>query len=197
MKCSGFVIDDSTEFLRGLNRKMARLRVPVSGSIELTRFCNLKCVHCYIRPVSAEEVRSTTELDTGTWLAIIDQIAEAGCLNLLITGGEPMLRSDFPAIYSHAKKKGLLVTVFTNGTLVTEEAAALFRELPPQSVEVTVYGASKQTYEGITGVAGSYERSLAGPAGAGDRLQRLDSVRHRDGDARAERIRLHPRIVFL
>ncbi|HXX57901.1 MAG TPA: radical SAM protein, partial [Thermodesulfovibrionales bacterium] len=58
--------------------------------------------------------------------------------------------------------KGLLVTVFTNGTLITDSILALFQNLPPHVVEISLYGATAATYENITGVAGSYERCLDG-----------------------------------
>lgn len=151
---------DNVEFIREFNRKAEDRRIPVSGSIDLTRCCNLRCVHCYIdRQVSADV---QDEMDTARILSIIDEIVDAGCLYLLLTGGEPLLRQDFPEIYRHAKKKGLLVTVFSNGTLVDDEVTDLFRAWPPRDVEISLYGATKKTYEDITGVAGSYERCLAG-----------------------------------
>lgn len=136
-------------------------RVPLNGSIAMTNRCNLRCVHCYLGDERSPQ-SAARELDTAFWLSMIDQIAEAGCLNLLITGGEPFLRPDFPEVYTHAKKRGLLVTVFTNGTRFDEKLLRLFRELPPWFVEVSLYGASKETYDEVTTVAGSYERCLAG-----------------------------------
>jgi radical SAM protein with 4Fe4S-binding SPASM domain len=93
---------------------------------------------------------------------IIDQVADAGCLFFLITGGEPLLRTDFPQLYRYAREKGLVTTVFTNGTLIDEKIVALFREYPPRAVEISLYGATAQTYERVTGVAGSYGRCMAG-----------------------------------
>jgi radical SAM protein with 4Fe4S-binding SPASM domain len=101
-------------------------------------------------------------MNTRQILSLVDEIAEAGCLFLLITGGEPLLRKDFPEIYRRAKEKGLLVTVFSNGTVITESTLALFQSLPPHCVEISLYGATAATYENITGVAGSYERCLDG-----------------------------------
>jgi radical SAM protein with 4Fe4S-binding SPASM domain len=101
-------------------------------------------------------------MTTAQVLAIIDQVVAAGCLNLLITGGDPLLRRDFSAVYRHAKLAGLDVTVFTNGTPVTDRIVELFKDLPPRVVEITLLGATAETYERITGVPGSYERCLAG-----------------------------------
>ncbi len=149
------------DYLKRFNDRIAQNRVPFNGSMDLTRHCNLRCVHCYISPGSG--VRAAEgEMDTAMIVSIIDEVADAGCLFLLMTGGEPLLRHDFAEIYEHARTKGILVTVFTNGTLITEQIAELFHTLPPQAVEISLYGASAETYEKITGVGGSYERCLEG-----------------------------------
>jgi radical SAM protein with 4Fe4S-binding SPASM domain len=72
------------------------------------------------------------------------------------------MRKDFPEIYCHAKTKGLMVTVFTNGTMVRDSLLELFENLPPQAIEISLYGATAATYERITGVEGSFERCLTG-----------------------------------
>lgn len=149
------------EFLQAFNKKVSSRRVPLSGNIDITHRCNLRCVHCYIGDQDKARADSANELATAQWLRIIDEITAAGCLFFLITGGEPLLRRDFKEIYTHAKTNGLLVTVFTNGTLIDETTLDLFSELPPRAVEITLYGASRQTYQKITGVAGSYDRCIA------------------------------------
>jgi len=93
---------------------------------------------------------------------IISQVADQGCLWLLLTGGEPLLRSDFTEIYLHAKRKGLLITFFTNGTLINEGIADFLAEFRPFSTEITLYGATEKTYEKITRVKGSYKRCIRG-----------------------------------
>src|SRR4030042_1611426 len=160
MQCTETGFPSSAEFIRAFNRKSAELRIPLSGSIELTRRCNLSCIHCYAGGSSRGAMQR--EMDTGKILSVIDEICEAGCLYLLITGGEPLLREDFPEVYRHAKGKGLIITVFTNGTLITDEIIGLFKDLPPHVVEISLYGATAATYEKITGVAGSYERCMQG-----------------------------------
>ena len=152
----------NADYLRQLNRRAAEQRIPLTGSIELTHRCNLRCVHCYLGAHGTGRGRQDREISTAQWLSILDQATEAGCLNLLITGGEPLLRRDFAAIYRHAKRSGLLVTVFTNGTLISDEIVDLFVDLPPRQVEISLYGATAETYEEITGVPGSFERCLDG-----------------------------------
>lgn len=162
MQCTHTTWLTNEEFLSQFNEKIIRLRVPVTGSIDLTYLCNLNCIHCYAGPQSFRKTLSHNELGTEKILSLIDEIAEAGCLNLLFTGGEPLLRKDFPAVYGHAKKKGILVTVFSNGTIITDAIADLFEDLPPQAVEISLYGATVATYEQISGIKGSYEKCIRG-----------------------------------
>jgi radical SAM protein with 4Fe4S-binding SPASM domain len=150
------------EFLVAFNRKAAATRVPLSGTLELTRRCNVRCTHCYLGPQRDQWRRRQDEMTTGQVCAVLDQAAEAGCLYLLITGGDPLVRPDFPAVYRHARLNGLIVTLFTNGTLIDDEIAGLLAEYPPQLVELTLYGASAATFEKITGAPGSYRRFLEG-----------------------------------
>lgn len=70
--------------------------------------------------------------------------------------GEPLLRRDFHDIYLALKKKGLLVSVFTNACLVTDREIQLFKTYPPRDLEVTVYGITPETYEQVTRRPGSY-----------------------------------------
>lgn len=151
----------SRERLLAFQRRAVAGRVPLSGSIALTHRCNLRCVHCYL---GCERHAATEggERDAAFWISVLEQAAAAGCLNLLITGGEPLLRPDFAEIYVRAKRLGLLITVFTNATLVDEAILELFADLPPQLVEITLYGATAGVYEQVTGVQGSHGRCLDG-----------------------------------
>jgi MoaA/NifB/PqqE/SkfB family radical SAM enzyme len=150
---------ESKAFLERLRREGRRRTVPMTGSMALTHRCNLRCVHCYVGPDPCGP-ESGNEPGTEQWCGWITEAVEAGCLFLLLTGGEPLLRSDFPVIYRHAKESGLLVTVFTNGTLIDEAIAALFRDLPPHAVEMSVYGATAGTHDAITGCKGAFDRTI-------------------------------------
>ncbi len=150
------------QFGERLNKKVFGDRIPISGSIELTFRCNFKCDHCYCNLPLDDQEAIERELETEDICRILDQIADAGCLWLLITGGEPLLRKDFLEIYTYAKKKGFIVTLFTNGTLLTREIADALADLPPFEVEITLYGATKETYERITGLPGSFKRCQNG-----------------------------------
>lgn len=149
-----------SDFSLRLHQRVVAQRVPANGTIEVTRRCPLSCVHCYNNlPMGDREAR-IEELTYEEHCRILDEMSEAGCLWLLYTGGEIFVRRDFLDIYTYAKKKGLLITLFTNGTLITSEIADYLEKWRPFSIEVTIYGRTKETYERVTGVAGSYERCL-------------------------------------
>ena len=139
-------------------------RVPVEGCIETSFRCNLACVHCYVNRPSRHRAEAARELLQEQLQRLIDEIADAGCIHLLLTGGEVLIRSDFPDVYLHALRRGLRVTIFTNGTLVTDRIADLFDEYRPASVEITLYGATQEIYEKVTRVPGSFERCQQGIA---------------------------------
>ena len=145
-----------------VHRRIANNRVPISGSIEVTQRCNNQCVHCYNNLPVGDRYARDRELTPAEFRRIIDEIAAAGCLWLLLTGGEPFVRHDFLEIYAYAKHRGLLITLFTNGTLITPEIADYLAHFPPFAIEITLYGRTQRTYESITGIPGSYERCLNG-----------------------------------
>src|SRR3990170_6241101 len=140
----------------------AEKRIPISGSLELTFRCNNNCIHCYCNMSSNDRSEMAKEMDTFMINRILDQIADEGCLWLMITGGEPLLRPDFKEIYLYAKKKGMLLALFTNGTFIDEEIADFLAEWTPYSIEITLYGVTEKTYENITRVYGSYRRCIKG-----------------------------------
>lgn len=150
-------------FTRTFSRKLEARRIPISGSIALTNRCNLRCVHCYLGG-EAPSFRGGhgKELSAKKWMSIIDEIAAAGCLYLLFTGGEPLLRNDFKQIYSHAKQAGILTSVFTNGTRFTPATIELFRDLPPHELEISLYGMSASTYQTIADSSGGYAKCRSG-----------------------------------
>jgi len=155
-------VDDTSGWLHALRLRAARERIPLTGHLELTRCCNLRCPHCYLGKQDVHQANRALECESDTVKAAITEWAEAGCLHLVITGGEPLLRPDFADIYQHAAEQGLFVTVFTNATLVTDRILERFREFPPRSVEVSLYGATPETYEAVTGISGSHQRAWQG-----------------------------------
>jgi radical SAM protein with 4Fe4S-binding SPASM domain len=150
------------DFSAHLHSKMVALRVAADATIEVTRRCPLQCVHCYNNLPMGDLEAKRGELTYDEHCRILDEMAEAGCLWLLYTGGEIFARKDFLDIYTYAKKKGFLISLFTNGTLISAEIADYLVEWRPFAIEITLYGRSKETYERLTGIPGSYDRCLRG-----------------------------------
>jgi len=150
------------DWSRGVHEQVVARRVPISGSIEITRRCNLSCVHCYNNLPLGDEQARRGELTFGEHCRLLDEMAAEGCLWLLYTGGEIFARKDFLDIYGYAKKAGFLITLFTNATLIDKAKAEYLSTWRPFSIEVSVYGCTAGTHDRVTGVAGSFARTLAG-----------------------------------
>ena len=158
MNCPIYKLQSNTEFLSSFNQKVYSWRIPINGGMDLAERCNLDCVHCYIKkPAGAAK-----DLPAKKIKAILDEVSSAGCLFFLMTGGEPLLRKDFADIYVHAVKLGMLVTVFSNGTLIDAETAKLFQKWSPQNIEISIYGATAKTHDKITKVSGSFKKTIRG-----------------------------------
>jgi radical SAM protein with 4Fe4S-binding SPASM domain len=151
-----------TDWSLGVHNLSVTKRVPISAAIEVTRRCNNSCVHCYNNLALKDLSARQNELSAAEYFPILEEIAAAGCLWVLFTGGEIFARKDFLEIYTHAKRQGFLITLFTNGTLITPDIADYLVEWPPFYIEITLYGRTRQTYEQVTGIPGSYERCLRG-----------------------------------
>lgn len=141
----------------GLWTELESKGVPASFELEITARCNNDCRHCYINVPAGDPAARANELTFDEICAIADQAVELGALWCLVTGGEPLLRADFPEIYVALKRRGLLVSVFTNATLVRRSHVELFRAYPPRDLEISMYGASRETYEGVTRSPGSFK----------------------------------------
>ena len=161
MACEGDSLPTigSTEFFARIASAPASANdFPLAGSIELTLRCNLRCRHCYTRyPGAAEGEMAFARIER-----ILDRLRDSGVLFLLLTGGEILMRRDFRDIYLSARAKGFLVTLFTNGTLVDAPTADLLAAAPPRRIEITVYGHTRETYESVTGIPGSFDRFRQG-----------------------------------
>lgn len=136
---------------------------PLTGQWELTCRCNLKCVMCYTDPFNTPE-QISQELSYKEIIRILDEIHEEGCLELTFTGGEPFARRDFLDIYTYAKRKGFLLSIFTNGTLITPKIADHLKAYPPSMIEVSFHGLTRQSFDQITLAHGSFDRCLEGIA---------------------------------
>lgn len=143
-------------------RKGSIEHVPVSGTFELTPRCNLNCKMCYIHMTEQEQRMAGKELSAAEWIEIGRQAVDQGMVYLLLTGGEPLIRPDFCEIYTEMVKMGVVMSVNTNGILVNEKIIECFRHYRPETVNITLYGMSEETYDRICGNPKGFERVING-----------------------------------
>ncbi|MBN2466278.1 radical SAM protein [candidate division WOR-3 bacterium] len=141
---------------------MKERRAPISFDLEVTARCDNNCRHCYINLPAGDAEARAKELSLAEIERIGREAVAMGAMWCLLTGGEPLLREDFFELYLMLKRLGLLVSVFTNACLVSQEHVELFRRYPPRDIEVTIYGATESTYERATRRVGSFRAFVRG-----------------------------------
>jgi len=149
------------DFSLNAHSKNWEFGTPSLCQFELTFCCGLHCRHCYTDCYNTDSY-AQKELSVGRIKGILEEVRALGVLWLCLTGGDPLVRNDFLDIYAHAKKKGFLITVFTNGYSMTKEIAAYFKKKPPFSIEITLNATKEQLYEMISRVPGSFGKTIAG-----------------------------------
>lgn len=144
-----------------LHSKAARNKIPLGGTFELSPVCNFSCRMCYVRKTH-EQIRSEGKRlrSWQEWLELGKQCRDAGMLYLLLTGGEPFLYPGFRDLYSALHEMGIVLSINSNGTLIDEETVAWLKEKAPQRVNITLYGASRETYARVCGNASGYDRAV-------------------------------------
>lgn len=155
-------LQDANPIERRLVHKANVAEIPISATLELLPVCNLHCDMCYIRMDRTEADKQGGLKSVEEWLHIASQLKELGTLFILLTGGEPLLYPHFRELYIRLKKMGFVLTINTNATLVTEETARLFKEYPPRRLNVTLYGASPETYRSVCHSSTGFDRCMAG-----------------------------------
>jgi radical SAM protein with 4Fe4S-binding SPASM domain len=133
--------------------------IPYSFDWEIAGFCNLDCLHCYCSN-SGNRHNPTWTLDRAKNL--VDSLYEYGAAELTLTGGECLYHPDINEILRYIDRKGFIVTLLTNGTLIDEEMADLIASIKPRNVQFSVYSLDWQIHEEITRVYGSLKRTLQG-----------------------------------
>ena len=151
-----------SDFSTVAHRRSPVKRVPMDVSIEVTRRCPLDCLHCYNNLPMGDQAARSQEMTLAEHCKLLDELVAAGSMWLLYSGGEIFARKDFLDIYTEAKKRGFLITLFTNGTLINERIADHLVKYPPFAIEITMYGATRETYEALTQVRGSFDRCMRG-----------------------------------
>lgn len=146
-----FCFHDS-DMMNFIYENLKDIDAPLTAGIEITSKCNLRCIHCY-----GQNDRNRQEMSTDEIKKVIDLLCEKGTIEIFFTGGEIFTRKDFNEIYVYTRKKGILVALLTNITLLNQEHIEMFKEYPVEVISTTMYGYSKEVYEKVTGVKGSYE----------------------------------------
>jgi len=126
---------------------------------ELTKGCNLRCIHCR---ASATELSAPSDLSTEAARDIIDQIAAVSTPILVLSGGEPLYRSDIFQLARYGTDKGLRVALATNGTLVTKHVARMIVDSGVQRVAISLDGADAFTHDSFRGIPGAFDAAIAG-----------------------------------
>lgn len=145
-----------SQLVRGAGEK----RELISASFELTSRCNLQCKMCYVCQPANEQQAKAKELTTAQWIRLGREARDAGLLFLTLTGGEVFIREDFKEIYEEFVKLGFIITIYTNGTMITADIISWLVKIPPSKVSITLYGVSRETYEKVTGFADGYDRTV-------------------------------------
>ncbi len=134
--------------------------IPLSGTFELTPRCNFNCKMCYIHRSEQDTLALAGERSATQWLSLAEECCKQGTLLLLLTGGEPFIRKDFQEIYSGCRKMGLMISINSNGSLIQEDVLDFLAADPPSRVNITIYGASPETYGALCGNPDAYFQTV-------------------------------------
>jgi len=124
----------------------------------VTRRCNLKCVHCYAQ---AKNMAFDNELTTGQGKQLIDDLADFGSPVMLFSGGEPLVRPDLPELAAYAVEKGMRAVISTNGTLITPEKARMLKAIGLSYVGISLDG-MEEVNDRFRGMPGAFRHALQG-----------------------------------
>jgi len=132
-----------------------REQIPLIVHAELTNGCNQRCRHCYVDEEKKEM------LPLREWVSLLDQLVRLKTLILTLSGGEPLLHPEFAEIYGEAHARRFGIRLFTNGLLLDDSLLKLMDARKPLNVQLSLYGHTPEIHDGITGVHGAFERTVA------------------------------------
>jgi len=124
----------------------------------MTRRCNLKCVHCYAQAVDPE---GKDDISTDQAKTMIDDLAAYGAPVMLFSGGEPIVRQDLTELADHATQRGMRAVISTNGTLITKEKAKELKAVQLSYVGISLDG-GEEVHDKFRGVPNSFKKALQG-----------------------------------
>lgn len=149
---------DITDRLTGLTLKK---NIPLIATVELTRRCPCRCAHCYLPETQGrKKAAREKELRTEEWRAVLRQLADSGCLFLVFTGGEPLLRPDFAELCSGASALNFDIRVFTTGFGLAGGLLEKLKKTNISGFELSFYG-RKRIHDSVTRRPGSFETTLS------------------------------------
>lgn len=134
-----------------LHSKGARLGLPIAGNFELTARCNFNCPMCYVHLKQEDIDAQGRELTARQWIDLARQARDKGMIFVLLTGGEPFVRKDFFEIYHAMKEMGLMISINSNGSMLSGEILQKLIEDPPFRINISLYGGSNETYCAMCG----------------------------------------------
>ena len=158
LRCSNF---EQPEMMTSLKKILAVKHALRYLFLELTRYCNLQCLHC---GSSCPGNRDIDTIETNALIHVIDSIADTyspAQLMFCITGGEPLLRTDWFEICSHISQRGFSWGMTTNGTLINRDCAYRLKIAGMQTVGVSLDGL-KNTHEALRKVPGCFKAAITG-----------------------------------
>ena len=129
-----------------------------SAALELTYRCNERCIHCYVDDAGCRN--TAQELSLEEYEALLEDLRQMGCMEILLTGGEVCLKKEFLAVAERAAALGMLVNVYTNGYALTDQQFDALCGMNVNSLSFSLYGGTAAVHDRITGVPGSFDRTL-------------------------------------
>ena len=147
-------MNDPRPALRAMEDRYAARERLFLLHLDLTWRCPLACPHCYLPS------RASDELDTGAWLDLMDQARRLEVAQVVLSGGEPMLRSDFATLLHAARDRGFAVLVKTTGLDLEDRDADRFARLGWVFVDLSLHSLDPAAHDAFVGLPGAWHRTV-------------------------------------
>lgn len=135
------------------------VHAPYKADVALTYGCNNACAHCYNEP----DRFTMGSLPLDDWFRVLDKLATIGIPHIILTGGEPTLHPDLPAIIRHADELGLIVGMNTNGRVLSHAPTmATLAEAGLNHVQITLETCRADVHDAMVGAPGAFAQTVRG-----------------------------------
>ncbi|MCK5682895.1 radical SAM protein [bacterium] len=149
------------EIFTKYTKSALKKRQPIYATLELTQNCNFSCMHCYLGLPETNRKDENIDLSTEEWKKIIDKVAATGIFFVVLTGGEVFLRSDALELIEYIVNKGLIVSVFSNGSFITHDIALKLKKMKIFCIAYSLHSPTPEIQDKISGTDGSYDKILS------------------------------------